>query len=92
MTLDGVWDVRRVGGFLPPLFGIRKRIGGARGQTVVGPVRVPFDVRGRELHYRAPFRSFVDVLEVVDADHVRGRATFRGREFGRFELVRAETR
>jgi len=90
VALDGVWDVKRRGGFLPPLVGVRKRIDGARGQTIVGPMRVPFDVRDRELHYRAPFWGFVDVLEVLDDDHARGRATFRGREFGRFELRRIE--
>jgi hypothetical protein len=90
VALDGVWDVKRLRGFLPPLVGVRKRIDGARGHTVVGPMRVPFDVRDNELHYRAPFWGFVDVLEVVDDDHVHGRATYRGREFARFELRRAE--
>jgi hypothetical protein len=90
VTLDGLWDVRRVSGFLPPLAGMRKRIDGPRGRTTVGPLRVSFDVRGPELHYRAPFQGFVDVLEVVDHDHVRGRATFRGREFARFDLRRIE--
>jgi hypothetical protein len=90
VALDGLWDVKRVGGLLPPLVGMRKRIDGTRGKTVVGPLGVPFEVRGLELHYRAPFQGFVDVLEVADDDHVRGTATFRGREFGRFELRRAE--
>ena len=31
--LDGVWDVRRTGGALPPLVGVRKRIQGTRGET-----------------------------------------------------------
>ena len=86
--LDGVWDVRRTGGALPPLVGVRKRIHGTRGETAVGPLRgVPFQVRGLELHYVRPFGGFVDVLE-HDGDGFRGRATFRGREFGRFELRR----
>jgi hypothetical protein len=86
--LDGVWDVRRTGGALPPLAGVRKRIHGTRGETTVGPLRgMPFDVRALELHYRRPFRGFVDVLE-ADGDGFRGRATFRSREFGRFELRR----
>ena len=86
--LDGVWDVRRTGGALPPLVGVRKRIERARGETAVGPLPgVPFSVRGLELHYRRPFAGFVDVLE-PDGDGFRGRATFRGREFGRFELRR----
>jgi len=84
--LDGVWDVRRTGGALPPLVGVCKRIEGARGETAVGPLPgVPFSVRGLELHYRRPFGAFVDVLE-PEGDGFRGRATFRGREFGRFEL------
>jgi hypothetical protein len=87
-TLDGVWDVIRVGGVLPPLAGVRKRIRDGRGETTLGPMRMPFELRGNELHYRTPFRGFVDVLEPVDDDHVAGRATFRGKEFGRFELRR----
>ena len=48
--LDGIWDVRRTGGLLPPLLGVRKRIAGGRGATTVGPAPgVPFDVVGAEL-------------------------------------------
>jgi hypothetical protein len=87
--LDGLWNAERVSGALPPLWGVRKRISGARGWTTVGPIRVPFDVRGNELRYRAPFRSFVDVLDVsADGARCAGRATFRGREFARFDLKR----
>jgi ferritin-like metal-binding protein YciE len=46
--LDGVWDVRRLSGALPPLVGVRKRISGASGETVVAAGRgVPFDVSPR---------------------------------------------
>src|SRR3954454_12908542 len=84
--LDGVWNVRRTGGLLPPMTGVSKRIDGTRGTTRLGSaVRVPFDVVGHELHYRAPFAGFVDVL-TPDASGFRGRATFMGREYGRFEL------
>jgi ferritin-like metal-binding protein YciE len=90
--LDGVWDVRRVGGLLPPLYGVRKRIVGTRGVTAVGRrgFGAPFDVVGHELHYRAPFAGFVDVVVPTgdSGDTLRGRATFRGREFGRFEMTR----
>jgi ferritin-like metal-binding protein YciE len=88
--LDGVWDVKRVGGLLPPLYGVRKRIAGTRGSTLVGggALGAPFDVVGNELHYRAPLAGFVDVIEPGGGDIVRGRATFRGREFGRFEMTR----
>jgi ferritin-like metal-binding protein YciE len=87
--LDGIWNVRRTGGLLPPLVGVRKRISGTRGSTLVGggAFGAPFDVVGTELHYRAPFTGFVDVL-TADGDTWRGRATFRGREFGKFEMTR----
>jgi hypothetical protein len=86
--LDGTWNVERVGGALPPMRGVRKRIAGDRGVTLAGPVRMRFDVRGLELRYRAPFAGLVDLLE-ADGDGYRGRATFLGREFGRFRLRRA---
>lgn len=86
--LDGIWNVERRGGLLPPLVGVEKRITGSRGETRVGPLPgVPFDVDGLSLRYRAPFRGFVDELE-PDGDGYVGRATFRGREFGRFALRR----
>jgi hypothetical protein len=86
--LDGTWNVVRTGGFLPPLFGVRKRIAGGRGETRVGDLPgFPFDVIGNELRYRRPFSAFVDVVE-PDASGFSGRATFRGRTFGRFELRR----
>jgi hypothetical protein len=87
--LDGTWNVYRTGGWLPPLVGVRKRIDGARGTTHVGPVpAMPFDVVGLELRYRAPFRGFVDVLTPAADGSYEGRATFNGRVFGRFRLVR----
>jgi hypothetical protein len=86
--LDGVWNVKRVSGVLPPMVGVRKRISGSSGETRVGPLfGVPFDVVGRDLHYRAPFQGFIDELEPA-GDHYLGRATFRGRKFGRFVLTR----
>jgi ferritin-like metal-binding protein YciE len=88
--LDGIWDVARTGGLLPPLAGMRKRISGMRGVTMVGPARMSFEVRGNELHYRRPFQGFVDVLEPADDTVFRGRATFMGREYGTFELRRIE--
>ena len=86
--LDGEWDVERVSGALPPLTGVRKRISGDRGVTAVGPLPgVPFDVHGRELRYRSPLAGFVDIVW-PDGDGFAGRATFRGREFGRFRMRR----
>jgi ferritin-like metal-binding protein YciE len=84
--LDGVWSVRRTGGLLPPMTGVSKRIVGSHGTTRIrNAFGAPFDVVGYELRYRAPFAGFVDVL-APDAGGFRGRATFMGREFGRFEL------
>ena len=88
--LDGLWDVRRVRGFLPPMAGVHKEISGAKGVTKVGPFPgVPFDVVGLSLRYRAPFRGFVDELE-PQGDGFAGRATFRGRAFGRFAMTRVD--
>ena len=89
--LDGVWEVRRTGGALPPMLGVRKEISGESGETKLGPLPgAPFDVVGLSLRYRAPFVGFVDVLE-RGGEGYRGRATFRGREFGKFELKRIQT-
>lgn len=88
--LEGEWNVERTGGLLPPLAGVRKRIRGGRGETVVGPFPgMSFDVVGLELRYRRPFAAFVDVLEPSGEETYAGRATFRGRTFGTFRLTRA---
>jgi ferritin-like metal-binding protein YciE len=50
---------------------------------------MPFDVRGLELHYRAPFQMLVDRLEPQNGGY-HGRATILGREFGQFTLRRIE--
>jgi hypothetical protein len=85
-VLDGLWNVEREGGLLPPMVGVRKRIAGARGVTTLGPLRFPFAVEGLRLRYRVP-PGLVDVLE-PDADGFRGRAFVFGREVGRFTLRR----
>jgi hypothetical protein len=90
-SLDGLWDVRRTGGLLPPLIGVRKRIQGARGETRVGRLPgLPFRVERLSLYYLRPFTGFVDELE-PQGDGFTGRALYRGRELGRFELRRRET-
>jgi hypothetical protein len=90
-SLDGIWDVRRVSGLLPPLWGVRKRITGTSGETVVGPLPgVCFDVVGPELRYRGPLSAVVDVLEPeADGEAWRGRTFVAGHEVGRFRLERA---
>jgi ferritin-like metal-binding protein YciE len=86
--LDGVWKVERTGGALPPLVGVFKRIDGTRGETrAPGGVRMPFEVRGRELHYHAPLSMLVDVLE-REGDGFRGRTTALGRDIGTFRIRR----
>jgi hypothetical protein len=88
VSLDGRWNVVRTGGLLPPMYGVEKRIRGDLGETRLGPFPgVPFRVVGLELRYRPPLAGFVDVLE-PEGDGYRGRATFRGRDFGRFVLRR----
>lgn len=86
--LDGVWRVERVSGLLPPLTGVRKRISGGGGETALGELPgVRFDVRGLELHYRAPLAGLVDVLERAEEGAYAGRAVLLGRELGRFRLL-----
>ena len=88
--LNGEWRVRRTGGLLPPLVGVRKRIRGGCGETAIGPLPgLPFDVQGLRLRYRLPLRGLVDELE-PDAAGYRGRATYRGRQLGTFELRRGD--
>jgi ferritin-like metal-binding protein YciE len=87
--LDGTWDVRRVGGALPPLIGVRKQINGTRGETLFGPVPVQFEVRGRKLHYSPPLIGVVDVVEPRD-DRFAGRTYLFGREIGQFEMRRLD--
>ena len=90
--LDGEWDVRRVSGLLPPLYGVRKRIEGANGETTLGPLHSPFDVVGRDLRYRGlATRGLVDSVE-PDGDEWSGVARYRGRVIGRFAMRRTMSR
>jgi hypothetical protein len=87
--LDGVWEVERTGGLLPPLLGVRKVIDGRRGRTTIGPLPGPaFEVRGRELRYVRPFGVFVDVLTAAGGGRCAGKATVLGRTFGTFRMQR----
>ena len=91
-ALDGTWDVHRVGGLLPPLVGVRKRIEGSSGETTLGPLPgVWFDVVGTELRYRRPFGRIVDRLEPdPGGPGWLGHTVVAGREIGRFRLVRRD--
>jgi hypothetical protein len=84
--LDGRWQVTREGGLLPPMVGVCKEIAGGAGATTLGPLRFPFRVEGRTLHYRFP-PGLVDELE-PDGDGFKGRTLLAGRELGRFRLKR----
>ena len=90
--LDGTWTVRRVDGLLPPMVGVRKVIRGGHGETRLGPLAVPFVVDGTAFRYGGLFGSFVDLVDEIDDDRARGRATFRGSTFGRFEMSRRPER
>ena len=89
-NLDGVWQVERVGGALPPLPGCVKRIRGTRGTTEFTRLPgMPFEVRGLELHYKAPFNALVDRLEPQDGGYF-GHATIAGVEYGQFRMRRLD--
>ena len=84
--LDGVWDVERTGGALPPLRGVvHKRIAGERGSTVAAGVPVPFAVDGLSLRY--PF-GLVDELVPTGPDSYDGTARLFGRTLGTFRMTR----
>ena len=84
--LDGVWDVHRTGGALPPMRGIvRKRIENGRGWTISAGVRFPFVVEGRALRY--PF-GLVDELVPDGPDAYDGTAVLFGRAVGMFRMTR----
>jgi hypothetical protein len=84
--LDGVWDVHRTGGALPPLRGIvHKRIENGRGWTIAAGVRFPFVVDGLTLRY--PF-GLVDELVPNGLAGYDGTAKLFGRTVGTFRLTR----
>jgi ferritin-like metal-binding protein YciE len=91
--LEGDWRVERLGGFLPPMFGVRKRIRGDRGATRVGTLPGwPFRVERREgrvaLVYSPPFSAIVDEVWTGAEGSWLGRSTLGGRELGRFRMRR----
>jgi ferritin-like metal-binding protein YciE len=94
VRLEGDWRVEHLGGVLPPMVGVRKRIRGERGETRVGPfLAYPFAVEWREgygaLVYRPPFSGLVDEVRAAPDGSWLGRSTLGGRELGRFRMVRS---
>ena len=86
--LDGVWDVRRTGGALPPMRGlVRKRIENGRGWTIALGVRIPFVVDGLSLRY--PGGALVDELVPAVPDAYDGTTRLLGRTIGMFRLTRS---
>jgi hypothetical protein len=86
--LDGVWDVHRTGGALPPMRGlVRKRIENGRGWTVALGVRIPFVVDGLSLRY--PGGGLVDALVPDGTDAYSGTTLLFGRTVGTFRLTRS---
>ncbi len=85
--------MERLGGLLPPMAGVWKRIEGERGETRLGPLlRFPLRVRrdgGRILLlYKPPFSALVDEISPAGPDLWLGRATLGGLPVGRFRMVR----
>ena len=86
--LNGMWDVRRTGGALPPMPGVvRKRIEHGRGWTIALGVRLPFTVDGLTLRY--PGRGLVDELVPDGPDAYDGTTRLFGRTVGTFKLTRS---
>ena len=83
-----------MGGLLPPMAGVWKRIRGNGGGTRVGAfIAWPFRVERREGYvafvYRPPFSAFVDELRPGPDGTWLGQTTLGGRGVGRFRMVRA---
>jgi hypothetical protein len=91
--LQGLWQVERAGGLLPPMVGVWKRVEGARRETRAGPlIGWPFEVERRgegfALVYRTPFSAFADEVRAGPAGSWVGRFVLGGFEFGRFRMRR----
>jgi hypothetical protein len=85
--LNGLWEVRRTGGALPPMRGIvSKRIEHGRGWTIAAGIRLPFAVDGLSLRY--PF-GLVDELVPAGPEAYDGTTRLFGRALGTFRLTRS---
>ena len=95
-NLEGEWRVERLGGLLPPMIGIWKRIHGDGGQTRIGllwpgaPFRLVQRCEGHvALVYRPPLWGLVDELRIeADGSSWLGRAMLGSYELGRFRMTR----
>lgn len=95
--IAGDWRVERLGGFLPPMVGVWKRVRGDRGETWVGVLPAwPFRVERRRDHvalvYNPPLSMLVDELREQPDGSWIGRSVLGGHELGSFRLVRHEAR
>ncbi len=92
-SLGGRWRVERLGGALPPMWGVSKQIWGTGGVTWFGPLPLmPFRVESWEggvaLLYRGPFSMLRDEIRAEADGSWVGRVRLGGRELGRFRMVR----
>ena len=95
--LEGEWKVERVGGLLPSMVGIRKRISGNGGETRIGPLPIwPFRSELKEgyvaLVYRRPFSVLVDELRPEPDGSWFGRSTLLGLKLGEFRMISVDRR
>ena len=74
---------------LPPLYGVRKRIEGAGGVTLLGPLHSPFASSGASCGTEGALsRGLVDSVEPGEDGWWDGVARYRGRLLGRFAMRR----
>jgi hypothetical protein len=93
--LEGEWKIERLGGLLPPMIGVRKRIHGARGETRFATLTLwPFRIERRTgfvtLVYSPPFSLLADELWPEADDSWLGRTVIAGLELGRFRMIRSK--
>jgi ferritin-like metal-binding protein YciE len=91
--IEGHWRVERVGGLLPPMIGVRKRIHGESGEAGVGflpgwPFQLKRHGRRVALIYRPSLSTLVDELQAETDGSWFGRTTLGGCELGRFRMTR----
>ena len=93
--LQGEWRVECLGGLLPSMIGVRKRIQDGRGETGVGALSGwPFRIERRGeivvLVYSPPPSMLVDGLRTEQGGSRFGRSVLGGRELGLFRRTRVQ--